>query len=80
MRMSSDSSQPEVASLESCCSASSAYGTARTEAQRLGLLAYLSTSNFIRSLGMGLSVRAPPAALLRKFERLQIAGSQKELA
>ena len=38
---SADSSQPERASLESCCSASSAHGTARTEAQRLGCLLLL---------------------------------------
>jgi len=36
---SADSWQSEKASLESCCSASSAHGTARSEAQRLGLLA-----------------------------------------
>ena len=64
--------QPEGASLESCCSASSAHGTARTEAQRLGLLACLATSNFQRGPGMGVSFQAPPAALLRKWERLQI--------
>jgi len=52
MRMSADSWQPEGASLESCCSASSARGTARTEMQRLGLLACLPTSNFKRILGM----------------------------
>jgi len=45
MRTSADSSQLERASLESCCSASSGHGTARTEAQRLGLLACLATSN-----------------------------------
>jgi len=48
MRTSADSWQPEGASLESCCSASSAHGTARTEAQRLGMLACLATSNFKR--------------------------------
>jgi len=48
---SADSWQPEGASLESCCSVSSAHGTARTEAQRLGLLACLAPSNFKRSLG-----------------------------
>jgi len=48
MRMSPDISQPEEGSLESCCSASSAHGTARTEAQRVGLLACLATSNFKR--------------------------------
>ena len=78
MRTSADSSQPEIASLESCCSASSAHGTARTEAQRLGLLASLAPSNFKRSLGG--PCRAPPGGLLRKCERLQIAASQKELA
>jgi len=78
MRMSAYSWQPEGASLESCCSASSSHGTARTEAQRLGLLACLDTSNFKRIL-VGQS-RAPPAALLRKCERLQIAGSQKGVA
>jgi len=53
MRTSADSWQPEGASLESCCSASSAHGTARKEAQRLGLRASLATSNFKRSFGMG---------------------------
>ena len=77
MRKSADRSQPERASLESCCSASSAHGTARTEAQRLGLLACLDTSNFKRNLD-GLC-RIPPSALLRKSERLQIAGRQKKL-
>ena len=42
MLTSADSWQPEGASLESCCSASSAHGTARTEAQRKGLLACLA--------------------------------------
>jgi len=51
MRTSADRWQPEEASLESCCSASSAHGTARTEPQRLGLLACLSTSNFKRNKG-----------------------------
>jgi len=47
MRTSADSWQPEGASVEICCSASSAHGTALTEAQRLGLLACLAaqTSN-----------------------------------
>ena len=53
MRTSADSWQPEGAILESCFSASSAHGTARTEPQRLGLLACLATSNFKRSLGIG---------------------------
>ena len=48
MRTFAESLQAERASLESCCSASSAHGTARTEAQRLGLLACLATSNFKR--------------------------------
>jgi len=78
MRTSAYSSQVERASLECCCSASSAHGTARIEAQRLGLLACLATSKFKRSLGG--AFRAPPAALLPKCERLQIAHSQKELA
>jgi len=51
VRMSADSWQPEGASLESCCSASSANGGARTEAQRMGMLACVATSNFKRSLG-----------------------------
>jgi len=64
--------------MESCCSASSAHGTARTEAQKLGLLACLATSNFKRMFGI--QWRVPASALLRKCERLQIARSQKELA
>ena len=51
VRTSADSWQPEGATLESCCSASSAHGISRTEAQRLELLACLATSNFKRSLG-----------------------------
>jgi len=78
MRTSADSLQPERSSLESLCSASSAHGSARTEAQRLGLLACLAPSNFKRSLGG--PCLSPPAALLRKCERLQIARRQKELA
>jgi len=62
MLTSADSSQPERASLERCCSASSAHGTARTEAQRLGLLACLAPSNFNSIFGG--PCRAPPAALL----------------
>jgi len=62
MRTSADCWQPEGTSLERCCSASSAIGPARTQAQRLGLLACLATSNFKRSLGG--PCRAPPAALL----------------
>ena len=78
MRMSPDNSQAEGASLGSCCSASSAHGTARTKARRLGLLASLATSNFQRNLGG--PFRDLPAALLRKCKRLQIARRQKELA
>ena len=63
---------------ESCCSISSAHGTAGTEAQRLGHLACLATSNFKRSFGG--TCQAPPSALLPKCERLQIARRQKELA
>jgi len=78
MRTSADSSQAERASLESCCSASSAHGTARTEAQSLGLLACLAPSNFKRIFAG--PCRAPPSSLLRKCERLQIVRRQKELA
>jgi len=77
MRKSADSSQPQMASLDSCCSASSAHDTARTEAQRLGLLACLATSNFKRSFGDPCA--APPAGLVRQCERLQIARRQKHL-
>ena len=62
MRMSADSLQPEVASLESCCSASSSHGTARTEAQRLRLLACLATSNFQCMLGESLPGASPSPA------------------
>ena len=78
MQTSADSSQAERASLESSSSASSAHGTARTEAQRLGLLACLATSN-VKGIS-GCPCRAPAAALLPKCERLQIAGRQKKLA
>jgi len=80
MQTSPHSSQPEGASLESCCSASSAHGTAHTEAQRLGLLACLATANFKGTPGIGGPCRARPASLLQKCERLQIARSQKGLA
>jgi len=56
MRTSRDSSQPEGTSVERFFSATCAHGTARTEAQRLGLLACLATSNFKRSHEMGVSV------------------------
>jgi len=78
MRKSADSWQAEGANLESCCSASSGHGTARTEAERLGLLACLATTNVKRILWG--QCRKPPAALLQKCERLQIAGRQKGLA
>jgi len=78
MRTSADRSQAETASLESCCSASSAHGTARTEAQRLGLLACIATLNVKRSFMI--PCRASPTALLPKCERLLIAYSQKTLA
>jgi len=78
MRTSADSSQPQKGILKICCSASSAHGTARTEAQRLGLLACLVPSNF--KYKVGFLCRVPPAALLRKCEHLQIACSQKELS
>jgi len=77
MRTSADSWQSEGAILESCCSASSAHGTARTEAQRLRMLACLATSKFKRNLGG--PCRTPLSALLRKCERLQIARRQKGL-
>ena len=79
IRMSPESSQPEGASLESCYSVSSAHGPARREAQRLGILACPNTSNFKRSPGIGGPCLAPSAALLRKCEILQTAGSQKGL-
>jgi len=78
MRTSGDRAQPERASLESCCSASSAHGRSHTETQRLGLLAYLATSNIKLSF-LG-SVLGGSAALLSKCAHLQIARSQKELA
>jgi len=77
-RTSADSSQAERASLESCCSASSAHGTARTEPQTQGLLACFAYANFIHILGGW--CRGPSGDLLRKCERLQIASRQKELA
>jgi len=67
MRKSADSSQPEMASLESCCSATSAHGTARTEAQTLGLLACLATSNFKRIfLGSVHGASISPALEIRR--------------
>ena len=52
MRTSVDSLQAERASLQSCCLVSSAHDTARTEAERLGVLACLATSNFKSSFGV----------------------------
>ena len=75
VRTSADSWQAERVSLERCYSASSAHGTARTESQRLGLLACLAPSNFKRSLGGPCLVL--PAALILKCERLQINRRQK---
>ena len=60
MRTSADSWQAEGASLESCCSASSAHDTARTEAQRLGLLAYLA----LKSSNVAWELGGVPAMLL----------------
>ena len=80
MRTSADSWQPEGASLESFCSASSAHGTASTEAQRLEMLACLATENFQCCLGIGGACHALFSALLRKRERVQICGNQKGLA
>ena len=61
--------------------ASSTHGTARTEAQRLGLLACLAPSNVKHGLRIaGVPARLRLAALLRKCECLQIAGRQKGLA
>jgi len=59
MRTSADRWQPAGASLEKCCSASSAHGTTLSEPQRLGLLTCLATSNYKRILGKGI-----PATLL----------------
>jgi len=64
--------------MEICFSASSSKGTSRTEAERLGLLACLATSKFQHILG-GTSL-APPTAVLKNIERLQITCSQKGLA
>jgi len=78
MRTSADSSEAEGARLESCCSASCAHGTARTGAERLGLLACIAISNFQCTFGG--PCWAPPTALLPKCKGLQIAGRQKGLA
>ena len=52
-RTAADSWQAEGASLESCLSASSAHGTARTEAQRLALLSCLATTNIAYGVRAG---------------------------
>jgi len=80
MQTSPDSWQLEGASRENCCSASSPHDTARTEAQRLGILAFLATKKFKHSSGMSFRWRARLAPPLRKCECLQISGSQKGLA
>jgi len=78
MRTSAGSSQAEKTSLESCCSASSAHGTARTEAQRLGLLDCLATLNVQHTFwGFVPGSSVSPAV---KCERLQIARRHKEQA
>jgi len=79
MRTSLDILQPERASQESCCSASSAHGTAHTEAQRLRLLACLATSNFKYTQGMNGPSPARFISLIQQCERLQITRSQKWL-
>ena len=82
VRTSADSSQPEGAILESCCSASSAHGTARTEAQRMGLLACLATSNFKRSLGKMVcqpgSFRRPAPKMRMSADSWQAEGASLE--
>jgi len=78
MLTSADRSQAERASMESCCSASCAHGTARTEAQRRGMLACFATSILKHTLGG--PCRAYSAALFQKLELLQIAHRQKGLA
>jgi len=80
MRKSANISKPEGASLESCCSASSAHGTVCTEAQRLRLHACLANSKFKHTPGMEGPCRALFTALLRKCERVQIVRGQKGLA
>jgi len=82
MRTSADSWQTEGASLESCCSASSAHGTARTEAQRLGLLAFLSTSKLARNLGIDVrlpvSFRSPALKMQKSADSWQPEGANLE--
>jgi len=82
LRTSADSWQPEGASLESCCWASSAHGTARTEAQRLGLLACLATSNFKSNLTMVVSlpgsIRSPAPKVRTSADSWQPEGANLE--
>ena len=82
MRTSADSWQPEGASLESCCSASSAHGTACTEAQRLGLLPCLATSNFKCILEVGRSLpgsfRSPAPKMRTSADSWQPEGASLE--
>ena len=78
MRMYADSTLPEEAMWENCCASSSAHGTARTEAQSLGLLVCLATSKF--QCRVGRPCRASPVALLQICGCFQRARSQKGLA
>jgi len=80
MRTSAGSWQPEGAILEICCSASSAHGTARTEAQRLGFLLMLPLETSNACWECWCPCQAHFTALLLKCERLQVGGSQKGLA
>ena len=80
VRTSADRWQPEVAILESSCSASSAHGTVRTEAQRMGLQLFLPPQTSNVAWVWWCPSQAPFAALLLKCERLQVADSQKGLA
>ena len=80
MRTSADRSQPERKEL-ACKAVAQPHLPMALLAQRqkrMGLLACLATSNFIR-IFRG-PCRSSPAALLPKCECLQIARSQKELA
>ena len=82
VQTSADSWQAEGASLESCCSASSAHGSARTEAQRLRLLAYLATSNFKRILRIVVSLpgsfRSPALKVRMSADSWQPEGASLE--
>jgi len=82
MRTFADSWQPEEARLERCCSDISTHGTARTEAQRLELLACLATSNFQRFLGIGGclpgSFRSPATKMRTSADSWQPEGASLE--